>query len=206
MSISPTGASNLEWYVNNLANTEAQVLKNSGVSSFAFVDHEISQVDLDDSYITYTPYIYGNPMGIDAAGTFSGIRSWHTRGHVLRAIYEALAFNHLHHSAPLIEAFEVSDIRVAGGVAQSRIWPQILADTFGMRIGVPVGGESGALGGAICAAVAVGHYSSLEEASEVMGPDIAFVEPNAKCNEIMRERYDTYRKFVDHMIPWWNQR
>ncbi|WP_311552997.1 FGGY-family carbohydrate kinase [Propionimicrobium lymphophilum] len=206
MSISPAGSSNLEWFVSNLAKTESDVLRNSGVSPFAFVDYEVSKIKLDDSYVIYTPYIYGNPMNIDAAGTFSGIRAWHTRGHMLRAIYEALAFNHLHHSAPMIEGFGVEDIRVSGGVAQSKLWPQILADTFNTRIGVPVGGESGALGGAMAAAVSVGIYDSLEEAASAMGPDIAYVEPNKDCVGIMEERYGVYREFVDHMIPWWNRR
>ncbi len=204
MSISPAGASNLEWFVGNLCKTEHDILKQSGLNPYAFVDHEVEKLGMGDDYVTFIPYLYGNPMGIDASGTFAGIRAWHTRGNMFRAIYEALAFNHLHHSAPLITAFDVKDIRVSGGVAMSRVWPHILADTFNMPIGLPVGGESGALGGAMVAGVSVGIFKDLEEANAHMGPDMTFVEPDPSQVEPMRERYEHYRCLIDTMLPWWD--
>ncbi len=205
MSISPAGASNLEWFVNNLCAADRDVLTRAGVSPYAFVDHEVAQTSLEDQYATFIPYLYGNPMGIDASGTFTGVRAWHGRKDMLRAIYEGLAFNHLHHSAPLIEAFGVTDVRVAGGVAQSKCWPQILANTFGMQIGLPKGGESGALGSAMLAAVAAGNFKDLDEANAAMGCDISYVDPEPNAIEPMRERYLRYRELVDTMLPWWKR-
>lgn len=205
MSISPAGASNLEWFVNNLCKADRDILENAGINPYSFIDHEVAKTSLDDQYMTFIPYLYGNPMGIDASGTFSGIRAWHSRADMLRAIYEGLAFNHLHHSAPLIDAFEVSDVRVSGGVAMSKRWPQILANTFGMPIGLPKGGESGALGAAMVAAVAVGNFKDLAEANQAMGCDITYVEPEFAAIEPMRERYERYRDLVSTVQPWWKK-
>lgn len=203
MSISPTGASNLEWFVGQLCATDRDVLTRAGQNPFAFVDYEVQRVADTPDRIFYLPYIYGNPMGVDASGTFTGIRAWHERGHMLAAIYEALAFNHFHHSKPLIDGFNVKDVRVSGSVAQSKVWPQILANLFGMQIGLPRGGESGALGGAMVAGVATGCFKDLDDAVAAMCGEMSFVDPQEEKIGQMRERYEAYRELIDTMMPWW---
>lgn len=203
MSISPAGSTNLEWFVQNLSLVESKVLQRAGESPYAFVDHEVSQCPLGDDYVTFIPYLYGNPKGIDAAGTFAGIRAWHTRGDLLRAIYEGQAFNHRDHCDPLIGAFDVDDIRVAGGVAQSKQWPQIFADVLGRPVSIPVGGEGGALGTAMLAAVGAGAFDTLDEAADVMGTETRIVEPTDRGTRIMQEHYERYHELIDQMEPWW---
>ena len=101
---------------------------------------------------------------VTVAPTFEAM---HLKENLLRGIYEGIAFNHRIHCDPLVEAFSVEDIRVVGGVTQSSIWPQLFADTMGKPILIPVGGEGGALGVAMVAAVYVSQagrlYSTLVE-------------------------------------------
>ena len=47
---------------------------------------------------------------------------------------------------------------LTGGAAKGKLWPQILADTLGIPIRIPVVKESTALGAAICAGVGAGLY------------------------------------------------
>mgnify|MGYP000154940453 CR=1 FL=1 len=184
MSISPASSANLEWFVTTLCAAEMDAARRAGLNPYGFIDREVGEIGLDDP-VTFLPFLYGNPMGIDASASVSGLRAWHKRGHLLRGIYEGIAFNHRIHCDPLIEAFAVEDIRVVGGVTQSDIWPQLFADTMGKPIQIPVGGEGGALGVAMVAAVGIGRFATLTEASEAMGTTTTTVEPTADGTKLM---------------------
>jgi L-xylulokinase len=203
MAISPTGSTNLEWFVQNLSRVESEVLRHAGENPYAFVDYEVRECQPGDDYVTFLPYLYGNPKGIDAAGGFSGIRAWHTRGDLLRAIYEGQAFNHRDHCDPLLDAFDVNDIRVVGGVAQSKEWPQIFADVLGRPISIPVGGEGGALGAAMLAAVGAEAFADLDEAAAAMGTEVRTIEPTDGGVAMMEEHYQRYHELIAQMEPWW---
>ena len=202
MSISPASSANLEWFVTTLCAAEMDAARRAGLNPYGFIDREVGEVGLDDP-VTFLPFLYGNPMGIDASASVSGLRAWHKRGHLLRGIYEGIAFNHRIHCDPLVEAFSVEDIRVVGGVTQSDIWPQLFADTMGKPIQIPVGGEGGALGVAMVAAVGIGRFATLTEASEAMGTTTTTVEPTADGTKLMQERFERFMSLVDTQKPWW---
>lgn len=172
-----------EWFVTTLCAAEMDAARRAGLNPYGFIDREVGEIGLDDP-VTFLPFLVaGNPMGIDARAV-SGLRAWHKRGHLLRGIYEGIAFNHRIHCDPLIEAFAVEDIRWwAAGVTQSSIWPQLFADTMGKPIQIPVGGEGGALGTAMVAAVGIGRFANLTEASEAMGTTTTTVEPTEAGTE-----------------------
>ena len=202
MSISPASSANLEWFVTTLCAAEMDAARRAGLNPYAFIDREVGEVGTEDA-VTFLPFLYGNPMGIDASASMSGLRAWHKRGHLLRGIYEGIAFNHRIHCDPLVEAFSVEDIRVVGGVTQSSIWPQLFADTMGKPILIPVGGEGGALGVAMVAAVGVGRFANLTEASEAMGTTTTTVEPTAEGTALMQQRFERFMSLVDTQQPWW---
>ncbi|HMQ38738.1 MAG TPA: FGGY-family carbohydrate kinase [Micropruina sp.] len=202
MSISPASSANLEWFVTTLCAAEMDAARRAGLNPYAFIDREVGEVGTEDA-VTFLPFLYGNPMGIDASASMSGLRAWHKRGHLLRGIYEGIAFNHRIHCDPLVEAFAVEDIRVVGGVTQSSIWPQLFADTMGRPIRIPVGGEGGALGVAMVAAVGVGRFANLTEASEAMGTTTTTVEPTAEGTALMQQRFERFMSLVDTQQPWW---
>ncbi len=70
-------------------------------------------------------------------------------------------------------------ITFAGGASKGALWSQILADVTGKCVRIPNVNEATALGGAFAAGVAVGEYSSIEEAAKsLVGWDKTY-EPNA---------------------------
>ena len=77
----------------------------------------------------------------------------------MRAIQEAAAYS-TRRAAGLISELlgpcAGQEIILTGGAARSRLWPQILADVLGNRVGVPEHAESAALGAAILAGRAAG--------------------------------------------------
>lgn len=203
MSISPASSSNLEWFANTLCRADMDAARREGGDPYGFIDREIAQTKDTDDVVTFLPFLYGNPFNIDGSATFAGLRAWHSRGHLLRAVYEGIAFNHRVHCDPLVEAFGANDIRVVGGVTRSEIWPQMFADAMRQPISIPVKAEGGALGTAMVAAVGAGRFKDLTAAAEAMGSEVRTVEPTEAGTALMQERFDSFMAQVDAQKPWW---
>lgn len=181
MAVSPASSANLEWFVRNLASRDVDWARSHGRDPYAFIDEEIGATGDHDERVTVLPYLYGSPHDVDASGAYVGLRAWHTRGHLLRGIYEGIAFNHRFHVDALLEGFAATDIRVMGGVARSRLWPQLFADTLGRPVLVPQVPEPGALGTAMCAAVGAGcRPGSLLERQLMTSPSISGAEASRR--------------------------
>ncbi len=203
MSASPASSSNLEWFVNTLCAAEVAAAERAGRSPYAFVDEEVSQVKDTDQAAYFVPFLYGNPFDIDASAVLSGLRAWHTRGHLLRAVYEGIAFTHRIHCDRLLDKIDVSEIRVVGGVSNSKIWPQLFADSLNRSILIPDVSEGGALGTAMLAAVGAGVFADLTAAAAAMGSGTRQVDPNPERVDLMAERFAAFSDQIKVERPWW---
>lgn len=203
MSASPASSANLEWFINTLCAAEVAAAEREGRSPYAFVDEEVSRVKDTDQPAYFVPFLYGNPFDIDASAVFSGVRAWHTRGNLLRAVYEGIAFTHRIHCDRLLSKIDVREIRVVGGVSNSRIWPQLFADTLNRSILIPDVAEGGALGTAMLAAVGAGAFPDLTAAAAAMGSGTRQVDPRPEGAELMAKRYEAFSEQIDVQRPWW---
>jgi autoinducer 2 (AI-2) kinase len=59
-------------------------------------------------------------------------------------------------------------VKAIGGMTQSKIWPQMLANVLNRPVATPVQYEGSLMGAAICAATGAGYYSSIVEAARSM--------------------------------------
>ncbi|MFN8452335.1 MAG: FGGY-family carbohydrate kinase [Anaerolineae bacterium] len=142
MSISPASATNLDWLLETFCKAEIEAARQSGQSLYAFVNHEIESILHEDSNVFFLPFIFGRHMAIKPAPRFPGLRGWHGRAHVLRAVFEGVAFNHRTIDA-LRSAFPVNEVRVSGGGSRSLIWTQLFADVFGLPVVITDAAEAG---------------------------------------------------------------
>ena len=70
---------------------------------------------------------------------------WHTRAHLLRALYEGVVFGHLNHIEKLRKAgAQINTARLTGGGSRSPVWSQMFADTIQVPMEVSDGNELGA--------------------------------------------------------------
>lgn len=99
-------------------------------------------------------------------GTMIGFTQRHTRGHIYRALMEAIAMRMSNNFDAMNRDLGVSPetLIVCGGGSNSDLFMQIVADVFGVtavrnRINAAAG-----LGAAICAAVGSGYYGDISEA------------------------------------------
>jgi L-xylulokinase len=203
MSASPTSATNLEWFVNQICPLETRRSKELGISPFSLVNEEVKRVMNDDSRVFYHPFLYGSPQSDEASGSFLGLRSWHTRGHLLRAVFEGVAFNHKTHVDILRSTFDIRRVRLTGGGSASRTWSQIFADTLDETVEVAELGETGALGAALCAGVGIGVYDSLDDAAGSVVRGFRTHEPDPRNSKRLTEDYETYMAIIEALESVW---
>jgi L-xylulokinase len=203
---SPTSASNLEWFVTEFLSAEKTIAEKDGKSVYELCNEMVASVSTEETTITFLPFLYGSNIGAGAKSCFVGLEGFHTRAHVVRAIYEGIVFGHNTHLQRLLNFRDRPEvIRFTGGAARSKVWVQLFADCFQIPVEIPAGTELGALGAAIAAGVAVGCYSSYEEAVGAMTSIARRQEPDPAQKEIFAEKYERYKKVIAALDPIWTQ-
>ena len=102
-------------------------------------------------------------------GAFSGLELGHTRGDLVRAGMEGIAIN-LGLVLNVLKQFSnLSDeMVIVGGGSKSKLWRQIFADVFEMKmVKTNIGEEAGSLGAAAIAAVGSGMWSDFSKIDEI---------------------------------------
>ncbi|HEY7029768.1 MAG TPA: FGGY-family carbohydrate kinase [Thermomicrobiales bacterium] len=202
---SPASATNLEWFVRELCPVEVLAAEAHGDSPYAFVNDEAAAVWHEPSRLVFHPFLYGSPYGDAASAAFLGLRGWHRRGHLLRAVLEGVTFNHRTHVEALRSSFPVSEARLGGGGAQSALWSQLFADALNLPVLTTDAKEAGARGAALLAGVAAGVYSSLVDAATHATHVLHRYEPDEDRHVSLLAAYDSYRAAIDALTPVWPQ-
>lgn len=192
---SMTSASNLEWFLRECGEEHA----------YKEADALVQSTAPQDSSVIFLPFLYGTNLGVDVKGGFLGLAGWHTKAHLLRAVFEGVVFSHCTHIERLLKlrGGMPEAIRMAGGVSRSEVWVQMFADALGLPIEISDHAELGTLGVAMCAGVAVGYFDSLKEASQTMSRVSRVVQPNPSNKAVYDEKYSRYRQVIEALEPVW---
>jgi L-xylulokinase len=203
---SATSASNLEWFVTEFFGAEKTLAEAAGRSVYDVCNELVAATKPEDASIVFLPFLYGSNVGPDAKACLLGLNGWHTRGHVLRAIYEGVVFGHRAHVDRLLKFRAMpATIRLTGGAARSRVWVQVFADCFQVPVDIPDGTELGALGAAIAASVAAGCHPGYKEAIAAMVRFSRRQEPDPARKGLYAAKYERYRKVIAALDPIWTQ-
>ena len=203
---SATSASNLEWIVSELMSGEQAHARAAGCSVFDTVNHLVDEVRPADSQVLFLPFLYGSNEGPEASACFLGLHGWHGKAHMLRAVYEGVAFSHKRHIDRLLgHRGPAHAARMAGGAARSETWVQMFADVLQLPIELTACEELGAMGAALAAGVAVGLFGSFPEAVRAMVRVSRVVEPRKENREVYREKYSRYGRYVEALRGAWEE-
>ncbi len=201
---SPTSAGNLEWFVQNLLSYEKSELESSRRSIYALADEWATNIEPMDSNVLFLPFLNGSNEDAEAKATFIGLTEFHTKKHMLRAVYEGIVFSHLTHVKRLLQNREVpKSIRLSGGAANSKVWTQIFADALQIPIDIVGDKELGCQGAAMVAGIASGMYSDFQQASQKTFTVSSTVYPRKEYKEIYEKKYALYRSVVDSLSGCW---
>lgn len=201
---SPTSAGNMEWFIRNLMNYENEAEDAAGRSIYAITNEWAASIEPEESNLIFLPFLNGSNEEALAKGTFVGLTAFHSKKHMLRAVYEGIVFSHLTHVKKLLANREKpKSIRLSGGAANSKVWVQIFADVLQIPIDTIEDKELGAQGAAMAAGIGVGIYKDYEDAIGRTMRITDSVMPRLKYKEIYEEKYAVYRAVIDGMSNTW---
>jgi xylulokinase len=153
--------------------------------------------------LLWAPYLMGERtpyLDPAARGMLFGLTAFHTRGHVIRAILEGVAFS-LRDTFTIFREMDVpvTAIRLGGGGARSPLWRQIQADTYRHPVETVEAEEGAAYGAAILAGVGVKTWSSVDEACESVVRVAEKITPDSERSLVLERAYAMYRRMYPAM-------
>ncbi len=169
---------------------------------YALMDEEVKTIPPGSEFLVFTPWMYGERAPVSdvfVRSTFFNLSADHTREHLLRAVYEGVAYN-LRWMIEVVEqhfGFPLPVLRVIGGGARGLPWMQIIADVTGRRVETVVNPqEAGAVGAALTAGIGLGLYPDFESLKGVVRVQHTF-EPDPANAETYEILYRAYRRIYD---------
>ncbi len=178
----------LKWFRDNFG---------SGMS-FDELGGEAAGVPPGSDGAIWLPYLMGERtphLDPHARAAFVGLSASHTRGHLVRAVMEGVAFS-LRDALEIFRSLgaSVGDIRLGGGGSHSPVWRQIQADVFGKTVETIAADEGAAFGAAILAGVGVGAWDFVEDACDAAIRVSLRLDPREEAVRRLGENYDIYRR------------
>lgn len=195
MGASPSSASNLDWFI--------RALMGETPDAIAVANIEVAQSQ-PSSPLIFHPFVNGSPYGAHASGSFLGLRSWHGRPDLLRAVFEGVVFNHRMHLDALAEISPRHRVHLSGGASHSPVWAQMFADSLHCEVAVSDSTENGALGAAMLAGIGVGLYRDVFEATLACVRDRCTFHPEPAATKKGGADFSRYLHSVEIMQKLWD--
>jgi len=183
----------LEWLKNKVLYHEEQLTKESKVEDiYQLLDQLVAESRPGAAGLIFTPWMFGERCPLDndyiRAGFFN-INLNHNRVHLLRAVYEGVAFNTRWAMETLEKLYQpVTELNIIGGGAKSDIWCQIVADITNRKINqVENPQQASAKGVALLASMSLGFVADYFEI-----PKYIKIKKQFLPNPDLRRLYDTF--------------
>ena len=158
--------------------------------------------------VTCLPYFLGEKTPIHdplARGTFTGLILSHGRGHLWRALLEAVAYGFRHHLEVLRDVGHATNrLFVSDGGSQSRVWMQIMADIAQQPLRTLHNHHGSSVGAAWLAAIGSGQDVRWEDIGRLVqyGHEIA---PNPDNAARYERGYQDYRALYAALQPYFRR-
>ena len=203
MAISPASTANYDWFLDTLCRTDNEKADADKLSIHDLLAKEIDIALRRSSTLIFHPYLFGSPYGNEASGSFIGMRGWHDRGDLLKAVLEGIVFNHRSHIDALKEKFDFTNVRLTGGGSRNPAFAQMFADVLNKPVAVTDTEEAAAFGAAICAGTAAGVYASVHHNPFSQGASVQVYEPNSEITSAYDERFAVFERIAETLKAQW---
>jgi xylulokinase len=194
MGVTQAAGYSLRWFRDEILATGDAAHR----PSYDQLTAEAAKTNAGADGLLWLPYLMGERtphLDPDARGALVGLTAQHTRGHVVRAILEGVAFS-LRDTLTIFAELRlpVESMRVGGGGARSPLWRQIQADAYGMPVEVLAAEEGAAYGAALLAGVGVRVWTSVDQACESTVRVAERIAPEPSRTAAMNRQYAEYRR------------
>ncbi len=188
------GGGTLRWFKEQLASIE---------ESFDDLTRLAEKVPAGSDGVIFLPYMAGERSPIwdpDAKGVFYGLSFDKTKGHMVRAVMEGVAYSLEHNLRTAAEiGVEAKELIAMGGASNSILWTQIKADVTGKTIKVPTSDTATTLGAAMLAGIGVGIYHDFEDAVERTIVITRTQEPNKRAAKTYAHMMEGYLQLYENL-------
>lgn len=206
--VNVSGTTSLDWFIEQFC-AEERAAATSSADLFARLEALARTSPPGANGALYLPYL--SELGITAPfyepaarAEFFGLSDRHTRGDLLRALYEGIALSIRDGYAAMPQL--AREIRLSGGGARSAFWNQMIADAAGVPVVVPGGAsEFGAKGAALLAGVGIGLYGSIDEAVRLTQSQGIRYDPQPAATALYAQRHEVYRMLQHDLRPAWRR-
>jgi len=193
MGVTQAAGLSLRWFRDRFG-----VLSSGARDPYDILAEEASAAPAGSDGAFWAPYLMGERtphLDPNARAALVGLTASHTRGHIIRAVMEGVAYS-LKDTFTIFNEMQipVTSIRLGGGGARSPLWRQIQADVYAHEVEIVAAEEGAAYGAAILAAVGAGAWSSVDEACDKVVRVAARIAPHQAASKTMQQAYRTYRK------------
>ncbi|HMD21839.1 MAG TPA: xylulokinase [Alloacidobacterium sp.] len=173
-------------------------------ASYDVLTVEAVQIPAGSDGLLWAPYLLGERtphLDSQATAAFYGITASHTRGHLVRAVLEGVAYSLKDTFTLFAElGIPVQGVRLGGGGARGPLWRSIQASIYGYASDVLVAEEGAAFGAALLAGVGVGAWPDTDAAcasaiqvAEQIAPDPATAQGYANGYKVYQRLYPALR-------------
>ncbi|MBQ8996287.1 MAG: FGGY-family carbohydrate kinase [Oscillospiraceae bacterium] len=207
-----TTGSLTRWLLDTTARELVEDENNGGPSAYSTLFKEAEDVPVGSDGLVCLPYFMGERMPImdpKAKGTFFGLNLGHTRGHLVRSVFEGIAFGIEHNLRYLREnGVEVNTLTAVGGGTKAPLWLQIVSDVCNVRQIVPEETIGASYGDALMAGLGIGVISSPTEikkmikVKKIIKPD---AERHLQYEKYNRIYHELYERNADLMHELWRE-
>ena len=192
MSCTLAAGLSLQWFRNTFCAAEREAAAGMGADPYELMTAQAQRSPIGANRLLYLPYLMGERSPLldsDARGAFMGLSAIHTKGDLIRAVMEGVAYS----QRQCLDVFrglgvDVADMAACGGGGRSPFWRQMLADVYGCPGKTIVSAEGPALGAAILAGVGAGVYASVSEGC-------AAAVRTGECQQPVPENSGAYEPF-----------
>jgi xylulokinase len=199
MGVTQAAGQSLRWFRDNLMSS----CERRDGDPYERLTAEAAKVPAGSDGLLWAPYLMGERtphLDPNARGVLAGLTASHSRGHVVRAILEGVAFS-LKDTFTIFEEMRVpvKSIRLGGGGVRSPLWRQIQADIYGQDVEIVAAEEGAAYGAAILAGVGAEIWPTVDAACQSVVKVVESIPPKPENKTVMMEQYAAYRRIYPAM-------
>lgn len=203
MGVTLAAAGSQKWYFDTFGPSRAIEKERGDLKKYKLLDEEALRVKAGSDGLIFLPYLTGERTpyaDASARGVFFGMSYLHTQDHFVRSIMEGVAFSQLD-CLNLMEEIGVKSEKIVliGGGSKSKIWKQIICDTFERPVVTLKNEEGPAFGAALLSGVGCGIYKSVEDAVGRAVRIQSELKPDQSNFKVYRKSYEIYRSLYSSL-------
>jgi len=179
-------------------------------ASYDQLQAEAETVPPGSEGITFIPHFSGRvlPNNPFLKGSYLGLDFKHTRGHMYRAVMEAVAYEYRYYLSVLRRLYPddaFRDMITIGGGAKSPLFNRIKADVMGINVTTFEMGETALLGSAVIAGCGAGVLSDYRTPIERVMRKQAEFAADMQSHTAYTPFADAYLKAMDILTQFYKQ-